>query len=59
MAEHYPTVKVCNCAKCNRLLMANTRGRPAGPLKERLFGRVDDRPYCQPCYEVVFYAKHG
>ena len=48
-------LKVCNCARCNRLLLSapyHYRGRPPRWLPPVVAVRWMDRPYCEACAEL-------
>ena len=47
--------KVCNCARCHKLLLCEPyhyRGRPPRWLPPLIAGRVRGRPYCEACAEL-------
>ena len=56
--------KVCNCARCNRLLLgkemeewlkarAIANGTKKNKLPPLIFGRINGRPYCAWCYRCL------
>lgn len=59
--------KMCNCAGCYQELLSQDSheacrksGVPRGiKLPHPLFGRVNERPYCQRCFSVAFVKENG